>query len=54
MFKSFDFRLPTKSTIVPNGRDWLHEIKYDGYRLRVERNASAAASISSFGTGLLS
>jgi hypothetical protein len=26
MFKSFDFCLPTKSTIVPNGPDWLHEV----------------------------
>jgi hypothetical protein len=36
MFKTFDFCLPTKSTIVPHGPDWLHE--YDGYRLRVERS----------------
>jgi predicted phage terminase large subunit-like protein len=35
---TFDFRLPTKSTSVPDGPDWLHEIKYDGYRLRVERD----------------
>jgi len=34
----FEFCLPTKSTIVPNGPDWLHEVKYDGYRLRVERD----------------
>ena len=38
MFKSFDFCLPSKSTTVPAGPDWLHEIKYDGYRLRVERD----------------
>jgi bifunctional non-homologous end joining protein LigD len=38
MFKSFEFCLPTKSTIVPDGPDWLHEIKYDGYRLRLERD----------------
>jgi hypothetical protein len=30
MFKSFDFCLPTKSTTVPSGPDWLHEVKYDG------------------------
>jgi ATP-dependent DNA ligase len=23
---------------VPTGPDWFHEIKYDGYRLRVERS----------------
>lgn len=38
MFKTFEFCLPTASKIVPEGPDWLHEVKYDGYRLRVERN----------------
>ena len=38
MFSSFDFCLPTRATVVPNGPEWFHEIKYDGYRLRVERN----------------
>jgi len=33
----FEFCLPTRAKIVPDGTDWLHEIKYDGYRLRVER-----------------
>src|SRR6516225_2532701 len=35
---TFNFCLPTKATIVPHTPDWLHEIKYDGYRLRVERD----------------
>jgi hypothetical protein len=30
MFQSFEFCIPTRSTIVPTGPDWLHEIKYDG------------------------
>ncbi len=30
--------LPTRATKVPAGPDWLHEIKYDGYRLIVERD----------------
>jgi bifunctional non-homologous end joining protein LigD len=34
----FEFCLPTKSNTVPDGPDWFHEIKYDGYRLRVERD----------------
>jgi hypothetical protein len=34
MFRPFDFCLPTRSTIVPHGPDWLHEVKYDGYHLR--------------------
>src|SRR5438309_379018 len=29
--------LPTRGTEVPSGPDWLHEIKYDGYRLLVQR-----------------
>jgi bifunctional non-homologous end joining protein LigD len=32
-----EFCLPTFGKAVPSGPDWLHEIKYDGYRLRVER-----------------
>jgi bifunctional non-homologous end joining protein LigD len=38
MRRTFDFCLPTRSTSVPDGPDWLHEIKYDGYRLRLERD----------------
>jgi ATP-dependent DNA ligase len=38
MFKPFEFCLPTKSTSVPDGPDWLHEVKYDGYRLLLERD----------------
>jgi bifunctional non-homologous end joining protein LigD len=34
----FEFCIPTTGTRVPASPDWLHEIKYDGYRLRVERN----------------
>ena len=34
----FEFCLPTRSTTVPTGSDWLHEVKYDGYRLRLERD----------------
>jgi hypothetical protein len=26
MFKAFEFCIPTKSTIVPHGQDWLHEV----------------------------
>jgi bifunctional non-homologous end joining protein LigD len=34
----FDFCFPTKSTSVHDGPDWLHEIKYDRYRPRVEHD----------------
>src|SRR5260370_34700769 len=37
MSKAFDFCIPTRGTRGPHTPDWLHEIKYDGYRLRVER-----------------
>ena len=37
MFKTFEFCIPAKGTKVPTGPDWFHEIKYDGYCLRVER-----------------
>ena len=36
--KTYDFCIPTRGTRVPHTPDWLHEIKYDGYRLRLERN----------------
>jgi ATP-dependent DNA ligase len=42
----FDFCLPTRSTRVPSGPDWLHEVKYDGYRLRVERNGDRVRLIT--------
>ena len=34
----YEFCIPIKSTTVPDGDSWLHEIKYDGYRLRLERD----------------
>ena len=38
MSRVFEFCLPTSAKAVPDGPDWFHEIKYDGYRLRVERS----------------
>jgi bifunctional non-homologous end joining protein LigD len=38
MLKAFDFYIPTRGTKVPDRPDWLHEIKYDGHRLRVGRD----------------
>jgi len=38
MLEAFEFCIPIAGTKVPSGPEWLHEIKYDGYRLRVERN----------------
>jgi bifunctional non-homologous end joining protein LigD len=46
MLKAFDFCIPTRGTKVPSAPDWLHEIKYDGYRLRVERNGDRVRLIT--------
>lgn len=32
--------IPTRATKVPDGHDWLHEIKHDGYRLIVARDGA--------------
>ena len=42
----FEFGLPTLGKNVPAGREWLHEIKYDGYRLRVERDGDRVRLIT--------
>jgi bifunctional non-homologous end joining protein LigD len=42
----FEFCLPIRSTTVPSGPEWYHEIKYDGFRLRVERNADRVRLIT--------
>jgi ATP dependent DNA ligase domain len=34
----YDPCIPTRGTAVPVGQDWLHEVKYDGYRLTVQRD----------------
>jgi bifunctional non-homologous end joining protein LigD len=34
----FQPAIPTRGTKVPAGREWLHEIKYDGFRLIVHRD----------------
>ena len=46
MSKAFDFCIPTRGTKVPAGPDWLHEIKYDGYRVRLERDGNRVRLIS--------
>jgi len=44
--RSFEFCLPTKGTTLPDGPDWLHEVKYDGYRLRLERDGDRVRLIT--------
>lgn len=38
MRKQFDFCKPEARKAVPNGPDWIHEVKYDGYRGRLVRD----------------
>jgi hypothetical protein len=37
--------MPTfdNATKVPAGAEWLHEIKHDGFRIRVERDGDRSA-----------
>ncbi|WP_246504531.1 ATP-dependent DNA ligase [Bradyrhizobium agreste] len=44
--RSFEFCLPTKGIAVPSGPDWLHEVKYDGYRLLLERDGDRVRLIT--------
>ena len=46
MLRAFEFCIPTAGTKVPSGPEWFHEIKYDGYRLRVERNGDRVRLIT--------
>ena len=42
MLRKLDYLpcLPTAAPKVPASRDWLHEIKYDGYRMLVVRDGA--------------
>jgi bifunctional non-homologous end joining protein LigD len=42
----YAFLLPTKADKVPAGPDWVHEIKYDGYRMMVIRDQDRVRLIS--------
>jgi bifunctional non-homologous end joining protein LigD len=42
----FEFCIPTVGKVVPVGAEWFHEIKYDGYRLRVEREGDRVRLIT--------
>jgi ATP-dependent DNA ligase len=49
MSRTFDFCIPTRATTVPDTLDWLHEVKYDGYRLRLERDGDRVRLITKGG-----
>jgi bifunctional non-homologous end joining protein LigD len=42
----FEFCIPTVGKAVPAGAEWFHEVKYDGYRLRVERDGDRVRLIT--------
>jgi bifunctional non-homologous end joining protein LigD len=42
----FDFCFPMTGKVVPAGEHWIHEIKYDGFRLRLERAGNAVRLIT--------
>ena len=46
MGKEFEFCLPTMAASVPDHPVWLHEVKYDGYRLRLEREGNRVRLIT--------
>jgi len=46
MFSTFAFCLHTRGIKVPDRPEWIHEVKYDGYRLRVERDGDRARLIT--------
>jgi bifunctional non-homologous end joining protein LigD len=45
----FEFCLPTLGRAVPAGAEWLHELKYDGYRLRLERDRDCVRLVTKGG-----
>ena len=49
MLRAFEFCIPIAGTKVPAGPEWLHEIKYDGFRLRVERDGDRVRLITKGG-----
>jgi bifunctional non-homologous end joining protein LigD len=48
----YEFSLPTSADEVPTGPDWLHEVKYDGYRIMLVRDQDRVRLISRGGYDL--
>ncbi len=42
----FEFCIPTTGKKVPAAPEWFHEIKYDGYRLRVQRDGESVRLVT--------
>ncbi|MHC2578017.1 bifunctional non-homologous end joining protein LigD [Bradyrhizobium diazoefficiens] len=46
MQKRFEYCIPKAAQVVPAGGDWLHEVKYDGYRGRLIRDVQGVKLLS--------
>ena len=46
MARAIEFRIPMAKKVVPSGPDWIHEVKYDGYRIRLERDGDSMRLLS--------
>ena len=46
MFEPFTPCLPIRGTSVPSRAEWLHEVKYDGFRLLVHRDGDRVRLIT--------
>src|SRR6202048_4712689 len=44
--------LPTSAPHVPSGRDWLHEVKHDGFRVIARKNGKRVRLYSRSGNDL--
>jgi ATP-dependent DNA ligase len=49
MPRQFEFCKPAARKVVPTGPDWIHEVKYDGYRGRLVRDGKAVKLLSKAG-----
>jgi len=47
--RTFEPCIPSRGTAVPTGRDWIHEIKHDRYRLIGERQDKRVRLIAHHG-----
>jgi len=50
MPRTYEPCLPTRTKTPPSGPDWIHEIKYDGFRLIALRDASGIHLITKQGS----
>jgi bifunctional non-homologous end joining protein LigD len=45
----FDYCKPISAKAIPSGPDWIHEVKYDGYRGRIVRDGKNVKLLSRSG-----